>query len=612
MKTLDRVGRFFSVMVFQNIMGLIALGIVRVLFGPHGWWPLPGIQDFIDPMIKYFIPILFSYTGGKMIGNHRGGVIAAFVIIGMVAGNPSAYTMILPAMIIGPGIGYIIKQVDKWLEGRIPLGLELLCYNVISGLIGVFFAIMAYYYFSPAFVRVLHIVATGTGMLVTSGYLWLIALVIEPAKVLFFNNVINHGILEPLGIDQTKELGKSIFFLLETNPGPGFGLLLAYFIRVKVQEKGNIRSSMVIQLIGGIHEVYFPYVLIRPLMILPLILGGMSGNFVFSLLDAGLVATPSPGSILALLLMAPKGMHISILAGFMVSACVSFFGCIYLLSRTKIESDNFMDDKSRITKQELSNEDKKWDKPVEKIIFACDGGMGSSAMGAALLRKKLKQAGLHFTVDNCSVDYLSEDADIVVSNFHLTERAKASVPNAQHYSLHSFLDHAFYEELVDRLKLEQVGDMRQEVTLLVEMSVFTSDHILLHMEARDKWEAIEQIGQVLIRMDHVDTMFIQEMRQREQMFSTYIGNGVAIPHGIDVESKHILKPGIAIAQYPGGVDFGNGDIAYLLIAVVGHHSERLGLISHIAAIIDESETVNRLLQAKSKKEIYDLVATSLR
>ncbi|MDB5055423.1 MAG: mannitol transporter subunit [Bacilli bacterium] len=611
MKTLDRIGRFLSVMVFQNIAGLIALGILRVTFGTNGWWPLPGMNGLLTSMTQYFIPILFGYTGGKMIGDHRGGVVAAFVIIGLVAGNPSTYSMILPAMLIGPAIGLIIKKIDKWLEGRIPLGLELLCYNAAAGFIGVLFTMVAYYYISPAFAQGLYVVVVGSAKLVSSGYLWLIALVIEPVKTLFFNNVINHGLLEPLGINQTKELGKSIFFLLESNPGPGFGLLMAYYIRSIRSEKGNARSAVVIQLIGGIHEVYFPYVLRLPLLILPLILGGMAGDFIFSFLHAGLVATPSPGSILALLLLAPKGMHIFVLVGFSTSACVSFLGCIYVLSRTITESNDFADAKRVPVKQQiLSNTEKKRVKLAQKVFFACDAGMGSSAMGAALLRKKLKEADLYFLVDNCSVDDLSDDADIVISHVQLTERAKASAPYARHFSINSFLDHAFYEELVDCLKQEQSDTLHKEKTLLVDLTVFTPEHIMLQMNAKDKWEAIGQIGQMLTRMGHVEEAFVQEMCQREQVLSTYIGNGVAIPHGMNGESSHILKSGIAIVQYPNGIDFGNGDTAFLLIAVVGRHSERLGLISQIAFMIDEVEFVKQLIEAKSKQEIYDLVYSS--
>ncbi|MDQ0873989.1 PTS system mannitol-specific IIC component [Paenibacillus sp. V4I3] len=611
MKTLDRVGRFLSTMVFQNIAGLIALGMLRVLFGSNGWWPLRALNGLITPMTQYLIPILFGYTGGKMIGNHRGGVIAAFVIIGLVAGNPSEYTMTLPAMIIGPTMGFIIKKTDKWLVSRIPLGLELLYYSTIAGLIGVFFVLMAYYYISPAFVQGLHVIVTGSGKLVSSGYLWLIALVIEPAKILFFNNVINHGILEPLGINQTKEFGKSIFFLLETNPGPGFGLLMAYFIRSIGKEKGNARSAVAIQLIGGIHEVYFPYALRKPLLILPLILGGMAGDFVFSVLHAGLVATPSPGSILTQLLLAPKGMHISVLLGFSASACVSFFWSIYVLSRAVTESNDSKDNNKMPVKQQIQSITEK--KPVkleQKVIFACDAGMGSSAMGAALLRKKLKQADLHFVVDNCSVDDLSDDADIVISHIHLTERAKASAPHARHFSINSFLDQAFYEELVVCLKQELGSSFHEETTVLVDMTVFTPEHIMIQLDAIDKWEAISQVGEILIRTGHVEEEFIQEMHLREQMLSTYIGNGIAIPHGMDGDSKHILKSGIAIAQYPEGIDFGDGDIAYLLIAVVGHHSEKLELVSHIALMIDNVEFVNQLIQAKNRKEIYSLVCNS--
>ena len=263
-----------------------------------------------------------------------------------------------------------------------------------------------------------------------------------------------------------------------------------------------------------------------------------------------------------------------------------------------------------IKQQIQSNTEKKPIKLEQKVFFACDAGMGSSAMGAALLRKKLKQADLHFVVDNCSVDDLSDDADIVISHNNLTERAKASAPHARHFSINSFLDHTFYEELVASLKQEQGSTFHEETTVLVDMTVFTLDHIRLQLEAKDKREAIGQVGEILVRMGHVEEAFIQEMHLREQMLSTYIGNGIAIPHGVDGDSKHILKSGIAIAQYPKGIDFGDGDIAYLLIAVVGHHSEKLELVSHIALMIDNVEFVNQLIQAKNRKEIYDLVCSS--
>jgi PTS system mannitol-specific IIC component len=615
MKTLNRMGRFLSTMVFQNIAGLIALGMLRVMFGSNGWWPIAGIDGLINPMTQYFVPILFGYTGGKLIGDQRGGVIAAFAVIGLVAGNPSDYSMILPAMIMGPAIGMIIKKTDLWLESRIPLGLEMLCYNSAAAFIGLLATIIAYYYISPGVVQALQVVVTGSAKIASSGYLFLIAFIIEPAKIFFFNNVINHGFLEPLGIHQMKEYGKSVFFMLESNPGPGFGMLMAYFFCSAGQEKGNIKSSIVIQLIGGIHEVYFPYALQKPLLIFPLILGGMAGDFIFSILHAGLVAAPTPGSILTFLLFSPRGVHFSMLLGFAASAAVSFAGSYFVLNRKVMEVNEF-EENNRVTptqqQQFISNVDITSTKLEQKVVFACDAGMGSSALGAAILRKKLKEADLHFVVENCSVDELSNDADIVISHMNLTERARASAPYARHFSVNSFLDHTFYQQLIDSLKhgQMQMGAKPKETVILEDQIFFTQEHIMFKMEAKNKWEALLQIGQKLIRMGHVEKGFVQEMRQRELIQSTYIGNGVAIPHGMDGESEYIIKSGIVIAHYPKGINFGSGETAYLLIAVVGRHFEKIGHVAQIAYMIDTVGFVNQLIQAKSKKEMYDLFSNS--
>ncbi|MBD0381334.1 PTS sugar transporter subunit IIA [Paenibacillus sp. WST5] len=599
-------------MVFQNVACLVALGMLRVLFGPLGWWPQQGIHQLIDPLTIYFIPLLFAYTGGRMMGGHRGGVVSAFVVLGMIAGNTSSYSMILPAMLVSPVMGYIIKKVDKWLEAWIPLGLELLCYTVAAGAISIAFALVAFYEITPLFVHMMSFIAAGAEQLVASGYLWPLAIIIEPAKVLFFNNVINHGILEPLGINQARELGKSIFFLLETNPGPGLGLLLAYYLHAKGMEKGNVRSSLIIHVLGGIHEVYFPYAILKPVTIIPLIIGGVAGDFVFAYLNAGLVATPSPGSIMVLMFMAPKGMHMAVLAGFLVSAFISFLGCYLVISKSSSKISNHTQSVREVVELQMAADgNTMMNKRINKIVFACDAGMGSSAMGAALLRKKLKESGLFIEVTNCSVDELSSDADIVISHTHLTERAKLSAPSARHFSITSFLDKQFYEDFISKIG-SGFERNSEDTSRITESTVFTMDHILLQMSAKHKEEAIEQIGEALIRLSHTEPMFIQELHQREKMLSTYIGNGVAIPHGVNVDSKYIRKPGIVITQYPNGIDYGNGKTAYLLIAVVGHHQEKPELISRIAYMIESKQTVDQMIKATSKKEVYELVCKSFK
>ncbi|GIM46732.1 PTS mannitol transporter subunit IICBA [Collibacillus ludicampi] len=616
MKKVDRLGRFFSTMVFQNISGLIAIGLIRVVFGPTGWWPNNEFYPIVNLLLLYYIPIVFAYTGGKMVGGQRGGVIASFVTAAMTAADSTSYPMILPAMVLGPLVGYVIKKVDQWLESRIPVGFELLFYNVVAGITGVSFTILCYFYVAPLFIEGMQCIFLEAKRLVSSGFLPLVALIIEPAKILFLNNVINHGILEPLGIQQTKEFGNSIFFLLESNPGPGFGLLLAYYLHFKGKEKDEVKSSLAIHVLGGIHEVYFPYVLMKPITIIPLILGGMAGDMTFYLLKTGLVATPSPGSILVLLVMAPKGYHMAILAGFIISALVSFLASVLVISREKAESDNDHTSESKektmcVQTKTVVEVDKKKTKPVQKIIFACDAGMGSSAMGAALLRKKLRQANLHFIVDNASVDDIPLDADIVISHKHLTERARVSAPSAKHFSITSFVDHSFYQEFISQLQSQSFDEVSERLPLLNERMGLTSEHILLRMEAKDKWEAIEQVGSLLVRLGNVEKAYIEEMKQREHSLSTYLGNGVAVPHGIDANSSCIRKPGIAIAQYPKGIDFGDGNTAYILIAIAGRGPQQLSTLSQLAVMIESVEQVRQLIYAKNKEEIIQIIEENI-
>lgn len=610
MKTVYSAGRFLSKMVFQNISGLIAFGLLRVLFGPKGWLPHPEIYKMAGMIFTYFIPFLFAYTGGKMIGGQRGGVIAAFVVVGMITENPSNYVMILPAMAIGPAVGYVINKLDKWLENRIPSGFELLYYNVAAGLVGILFTILCAFYISPLFIRGLGILFRGTEFLVESSFLPIVALVIEPGKVLFFNNPINHGILEPLGINQAKQAGQSILFLLETNPGPGFGLLLAYLFFNKETEKGTVKSSLAIHVIGGIHEVYFPYALMNPLTIIPLILGGATGDFIFSYLKAGLLSTPSPGSILTLLMMAPKGMHLPVFMGFLGSALVSFLGSALVLSRAKKKTPigAIKGEYSIVTDPAQTNETS----PVRKIIFACDAGMGSSAMGAAALRKKLKQANLDITVVHCSVEDIPSDADMVVVLERLEARAKAAAAHAEMFCVPSFVDSAFYDELTERLK---AASPRTEHIQLPESdsrsTSITADHILLKQDVADKWEAIQQAGELLVKLNHVEPRYLEEMKQREQLFSTYLANGIAIPHGINSDSPNIKKGGIVIMQVPKGVDFGDGNIAYLIIAIAGPGNEQLSILSALAVLVECDEKVQTMIHTDNKEDIVQIVKKTI-
>jgi PTS system mannitol-specific IIC component len=450
MRILERIGSHLSTVVFQNIAALITLGLIRVLFGPLGWFPNAHVYQIVDPVLYYLVPTLFAYTGGKLIGGQRGGVTAAFVTIAAATGELQQFSLILPALIIGPLIGYFIKLLDRLLEGRIPAGFELIFNNAAAAIVGTIFSVLFLYYFDPIFIQTMRSFVSGTQYLVDSKLLPLVAFIIEPGKVLFFNNAINHGILEPLGIFHAKESGSSIFFLLESNPGPGFGMLLAYYFIHKKQQKemGNVKSSMIIHALGGIHEVYFPYALRNPLVIISLLLGGLFGNLCFVLLNAGLVATPSPGSIFLLFIMAPMGMHLPVLAGLLVSTFVSFATAYPILrreERRKSGAGDGRDDLAIVVDNRNAGE-------IKKIVFICIGGLGSSAFAAAMLRKRTQHLDLGLTIDNASIEEIHEDADLVVVNPHLLARIKPLLPDAELWSVTSFVDDDLYDQLVDRLK----------------------------------------------------------------------------------------------------------------------------------------------------------------
>lgn len=446
----DRVqkfGRFLSGMVMPNIGAFIAWGIITALFIDTGWLPNEDLKTLVDPMIKYMLPILIGYTGGKMVYDTRGGVLGAIATMGVIVG--AEIPMFLGAMIMGPFGGFLIKKFDDLIKNKIPSGFEMLINNFSAGIIGTLLALIAYLGVGPVVSGLNSVLESGVNAIVNANLLPFTSMFIEPGKVLFLNNAINHGILGPLGVKEAAEVGKSIFFLLESNPGPGLGILFAYWVFGKGMIKQSAPGSIIIHFFGGIHEIYFPYILMKPILILAVIAGGMSGVFVFSILGAGLVATPSPGSIIALASMAPKGELLPVLAGVGVSTIVSFLVAGFFLKTTKdIEDDGSLE----MAKEKMADLKNKPSKGISKIMVACDAGMGSSAMGAGQLKKKVDKAGLDIEVGYCSVDEVPLDTDIVICHENLLPRAKARVPEAEHIGIKDFLNNPVYDTLIERLK----------------------------------------------------------------------------------------------------------------------------------------------------------------
>lgn len=449
----QKFGRFLSGMVMPNIAAFIAWGFITALFIPTGWLPNEELAKLVGPMIQFLLPLLIAYTGGKMVYDVRGGVVAAIATMGIIVGAPQP--MFLGAMVMGPLAGWLMKKVDKLFEGNIPAGFEMLVNNFSAGILAAVLAVLAFLGISPIMLGITKALVAAVDVVVAAGMLPLANLFIEPAKILFLNNAINHGILSPIGMDQAAKAGSSIVFLLEPNPGPGLGVLLAYYLVGKGNARQSAPGAMIIHFLGGIHEIYFPYVLMNPRLLLAVMGGGVAGTLTFQLLGAGLVAVPAPGSIFALIAMSPKGGLISVLAGVAVATIVSFLIASALLKMGGQTEDEDLEEasaKMRELKGTKAPETSTVKKHVSKVVFACDAGMGSSAMGASVLRKKFKEAGLDdITVINTAINEIPADADVVVTQKTLTERAKDRVPEAEHISIENFLNSPEYEALVKRL-----------------------------------------------------------------------------------------------------------------------------------------------------------------
>lgn len=421
-------GGFLTNMVLPNIGAFIAWGLLTALFIPTGWVPNEFFGKLVGPTITNLLPLLLAYSGGHMVAGTRGAVMGTIGTMGLIIG--SNIPMFLGAMIVGPLGGYIIKKVDKALHRYIPSGFEMVINNFSIGIVGFLLLLVSYAVIGPVIEYANNGVTIAIKALVATGGLPLLSLINEPAKVLFLNNVIDQGVYYPLGMQQTLENGKSIFFMVASNPGPGLGLLLGYTFFGNSIARKTAPGAIIIHFFGGIHELYFPYVLMKPITIIAMILGAMSGIVTFQLFGVGLVAGPSPGSIFSYLALTPKDNFIGVIAGVLVATTVSFLITAFILKLQKESSsdDASLDEFIEKSKQMKSEGKRLLDKEAiqyKKISFACDAGFGSSAMGASVFRKKLEKAGIDdIEVQHYRIEDVPKDSDVIVVHKNLADRAK--------------------------------------------------------------------------------------------------------------------------------------------------------------------------------------------
>ncbi|MBE4128659.1 PTS mannitol transporter subunit IICBA [Vibrio parahaemolyticus] len=635
---IQNFGRFLSNMVMPNIGAFIAWGFITALFIPTGWLPNEALASMVGPMITYLLPLLIGYTGGKLVGGDRGAVVGAITTMGVIVGTD--IPMFMGAMMVGPMGGWAIKKFDNYIDGKVKSGFEMLVNNFSAGIIGMLCAILAFFLIGP-FVKVLSgALAAGVNFLVSAHLLPLTSIFVEPAKILFLNNAINHGIFSPLGIQQASETGQSIFFLIEANPGPGLGILLAYMVFGKGTARQTAGGASIIHFFGGIHEIYFPYILMNPRLILAAIAGGMTGVFVLTMFNAGIVSPASPGSIFAILLMTQKGSIVGVLASIAAATGVSFaVASLLMKTQTSTEEDGdeaalekatsqMKDMKSASKNGAVVNNESKGDvdlATVQSIIVACDAGMGSSAMGASMLRKKVQDAGLNVHVTNLAINSLPESADIVITHKDLTDRARKHAPNAHHISLTNFLDSEMYNQLVTKLLAAQKhsaanDDQMLKVSVLAanddsfepqQPSVFQiqRENIHLGLKAANKEEAIRFAGNKLVELGYAEPEYVDAMFEREALVPTYLGESIAVPHGTVEAKDRVKKTGIVICQYPSGIQFteDDDDVAKLVIGIAAKNDEHIQVITTITNALDEPEAIEKLTSTNDVEEILNIL-----
>lgn len=493
-------GSFLSSMIMPNIGAFIAWGFIAAIFIDGGWWPNKDLSQLAGPMITYLIPLLIAYSGGRLIHEMRGGIIAAVATMGVIVALPDT-PMLLGAMIMGPLVGWLMKKTDEFIQPRTPQGFEMLFNNFSAGILGFIMTIIGFKVLAPIMQFIMHILSLAVESLVHAHLLPLVSIIVEPAKIVFLNNAINHGVFTPLGADQAASAGQSILYTIESNPGPGIGILVAYMIFGKGTAKATSYGAGIIHFLGGIHEIYFPYVLMRPLLFIAVILGGMTGVATYSMVDFGFKSPASPGSFIVYMLNAPKGEFLQMVLGVLLAALVSFIVASLILKFTKepeqdleaatakmeaskgkkssvasklsgkedndkaqtattsaTASDNEREESEEdlLDNYDTENVDAHDYSKVNHVIFACDAGMGSSAMGASMLRNKFKKAGIqNVDVTNTAINQLPGDAQLVITQKKLTDRAIKQVPSAIHISVDNFLNSPRYDELLENLKEEE-------------------------------------------------------------------------------------------------------------------------------------------------------------
>ncbi|UVY83892.1 PTS sugar transporter subunit IIA [Brachybacterium sp. NBEC-018] len=711
---LQKVGTSLSNMVMPNIPALIAWGVLTAFFIEKGWTPNAPLASVVGPMIHYLLPLLIANTGGRMIYEARGAVVGVIATMGVIGGSDwliaqenarlleqwvaqgnaageyaelGQVHMFIGAMIMAPLAAWLMKKLDRLWQDHIPAGFEMLVNMFSAGIFGFVMLVIGFFGLAPLVNGLMSALSAGVEVLVNAHLLPLVSILIEPAKVFFLNNAINHGVLTPLGLAQADANGKSILFLLESNPGPGVGILLAYSIFGRGAARASAPGAAIIQFFGGIHEIYFPYVLMKPILILAAIGGGMAGVLINMLFGTGLIAPASPGSVFMIFGVASRDSYLGISLAILGAALVSFLLSTLFL---KIGKQDDGDIASATAKMEQMKGKKSsvagaltgagaagagaasaadtsgHTGPIQRIVFACDAGMGSSAMGATVLRKKVRGAGFDdVEVTNKAISSLNDEWDVVVTQKELTDRARQRTGSAIHVSVDQFMNSPRYDEVVDLVRSRNNGEDASDAADTADTAatadggnesltaaagagagaaaagataagaesstrgrhaaeapsdapatgagapadaapqILSRDSIVLQGSATGADSAIDEAGSLLVAAGAVGEDYVSAMHDREASVSTFMGNGLAIPHGTNEAKSSIRRSAMTFTRYPGGIDW-NGSPVTFVVGIAGQGNEHLELLQKVAMTFSDPAQVERLEKATSPDEILDI------
>lgn len=452
-RLLSKGVKFYSSIIAANLPLFIMLGFISLMFSNSGLFPNEKMALVSQSCYKYLLPTILAYYAGKKIGGESGAFTGA--VCGLAISIFSAYTSFIASIFMGTLCGILCRFLKEKIKFDKFTGFEMISKNIFFGAVGVITVSLTYFIFAPIFSYIDLFFSNLIEYLSDVKTLPITTSVIETLKVFSLNNSINHGFLIPAGVENAANFGKSVFFLLETNPGPGLGILLAFYILNKDRRK-YFASCMTVQAIGGIHEIYFPIVLSNLKLLIALILGAMSGNLVFYLLHAGARGAISPGSIITIFLMCTPSDWFAIMLGIATSAVVSCLSACLILEfdahkSKEVESDDNTSESIETTSEPVfSLPDFGY---VEDIVFVCDAGIGSSVMAASMFKKMLIENGLGgISVSSSPVDEIPEDADLLICQKIISTKARNYNEYATIIEVENFMDSNMYKAIIEKIK----------------------------------------------------------------------------------------------------------------------------------------------------------------